>query len=56
MMVARLNAYSGLDLASPTLFLAADMLVLRSFDLLTLVEQEINTPHAGDSIHSDFGV
>ena len=41
MMVARLEAYSSLEIKQPTLFLDADMLVLRNFDLPALSENEI---------------
>jgi hypothetical protein len=46
-MVARLEAYSSLGIASPTLFLDADMLVLRPFDLPTLAEHEVGVTIRG---------
>jgi hypothetical protein len=41
MMVARLEAYSALRIAEPTLYLDADMLVMRPFDLPALAMNEI---------------
>ncbi len=40
-MVARLEAYAALSITAPTLFLDADMLVLRPFDLPPLAENEV---------------
>jgi len=40
-MVARLEAYSALRIAEPTLYLDADMLVVRPFDLPALAVNEI---------------
>jgi len=40
-MVARLQGYSSLNVREPTLFLDADMLVLRDFDLPPLADNEV---------------
>jgi hypothetical protein len=41
LMVARLEAYSSLAIAEPTLYLDSDMLVVRPFDLPALAPNEI---------------
>ncbi len=46
-MVARPEAYSSLDLASPTFFLDAEMLVLCPFGLPTLAEHEVGVTIRG---------
>jgi hypothetical protein len=46
-MVARLEAYSALDITEPTLFLDADMLVLCPFDLPPLAENEVGVTVRG---------
>lgn len=52
-MVARLEAYAALDVTEPTLFLDADMLVLRPFDLPQLAENEVGVTIRGarDTLH-----
>lgn len=46
-MVARLESYAALDIKEPTLFLDADMLVLRPFDLPPLADNEVGvTPRS----------
>ena len=47
-MVARLEAYAALSIAEPTLFLDADMLVLRPFDLPPLAENEVGVTVRGE--------
>ena len=47
-MVARLEAYAALSIHEPTLFLDADMLVLRAFDLPPLAENEIGVTRRGE--------
>jgi hypothetical protein len=47
-MVARLEAYSALPIKEPTLFLDADMLVLRAFDLPPLAENEVGVTRRGE--------
>ena|SRR5258706_13016231 len=47
-MVARLEAYAALSITAPTLFLDADMLVLRPFDLPPLAENEVGVTIRGD--------
>lgn len=47
-MVARLEAYAALEVTEPTLFLDADMLVLRAFDLPPLAENEIGVTLRGE--------
>lgn len=47
-MVARLEAYAALQVREPTLFLDADMLVLRAFDLPPLGEMEIGVTARGE--------
>lgn len=46
-MVARLEAYAELGLSGPTLFVDADMLVLRAFDLPALGESEVGVTVRG---------
>jgi hypothetical protein len=46
-MVARLEAYAELGIVGPTLFVDADMLVLREFDLPALGEGEIGVTVRG---------
>ncbi len=49
-MVARLEAYASLDIKEPTLFLDADMLVARKFDLPPLQTNEVGvTPRTDRS-------
>jgi hypothetical protein len=47
-MVARLEAYAALSIKEPTLFLDADMLVLRAFDLPLLAENEVGVTARGE--------
>lgn len=47
-MVARLEAYAALSIKEPTLFLDADMLVLRPFDLPPLTENEVGVTRRGE--------
>ena len=47
-MVARLEAYAALSLTAPTLFVDADMLVLRPFDLPPLAENEVGVTIRGE--------
>jgi hypothetical protein len=47
-MVARLEAFAALPLTAPTLFLDADMLVLRAFDLPPLAENEVGVTLRGE--------
>jgi hypothetical protein len=47
-MVARLEAYAALQIREPTLFLDADMLVLRAFDLPPLAEMEVGVTARGE--------
>ncbi len=47
LMVARLEAYAALSVTAPTLFLDADMLVLRPFDLPPLAENEVGVTIRG---------
>jgi len=47
-MVARLEAYAALSLTAPTLFVDADMLVLRPFDLPPVAENEVGVTIRGD--------
>ena len=47
-MVARLEAYAALSITAPTLFVDADMLVLRPFDLPPLAENEVGITIRGD--------
>ena len=47
-MVARLEAYAALSVKEPTLFLDADMLVLRAFDLPPLAENEVGITVRGE--------
>lgn len=47
-MVARLEAYAALPVKAPTLFLDADMLILRAFDLPPLAENEVGVTHRGE--------
>ena len=44
-MVARLEAYASLSERIPTLYLDADMLIVRPFDLPSLAENEIGVTH-----------
>ena len=44
-MVARLEAYASLTERIPTLYLDADMLIVRPFDLPSLAENEIGVTH-----------
>jgi len=46
-MVARLEAYAALSITAPTLFLDADMLVLRPFDLPPLAGNEVGVTTRG---------
>lgn len=47
-MVARLEAYAALQVKEPTLFLDADMLILRAFDLPPLAENEVGVTARGE--------
>ncbi len=47
-MVARLEAYAAMNVSEPTLFLDADMLVLRAFDLPPLAENEVGVTRRGE--------
>lgn len=47
-MVARLEAYAALSISEPTLFLDADMLVLRPFDLPPLAENAVGVTLRGE--------
>jgi hypothetical protein len=47
-MVARLEAYAALTIKAPTLFLDADMLILRAFDLPPLAENEVGVTRRGE--------
>jgi hypothetical protein len=47
-MVARLEAYAALEIKAPTLFLDADMLVLRAFDLPPLAENDVGVTARGE--------
>jgi hypothetical protein len=47
-MVARLEAYAALSIKEPTLFLDADMLVLRAFDLPPLADNEVGVTARGE--------
>lgn len=47
-MVARLEAYAALSIKAPTLFLDADMLVLRPFDLPPLTEHQVGVTIRGE--------
>ncbi len=47
-MVARLEAYAALPVREPTLFLDADMLVLRAFDLPPLAENDVGVTPRGE--------
>jgi hypothetical protein len=47
-MVARLEAYAAMPVREPTLFLDADMLVLRAFDLPPLAENEVGVTARGE--------
>ena len=47
-MIARLEAYAALSIREPTLFLDADMLVLRAFDLPPLAENEVGVTARGE--------
>lgn len=48
LMVARLEAYASLAIKEPTLFLDADMLVIRDFDLPALGENEVGVTRRHD--------
>lgn len=50
MMVARLEAYRGLAISEPTLFLDADMMVVKPFDLPALQANEIGVTPRGDRV------
>jgi len=54
-MVARLEAYSSLPVTQPTLFLDADMLVLRDFDLPALSENEVGVTLRSERDDVSFG-
>jgi hypothetical protein len=47
-MVARLEAYAALEFTQPTLFLDADMLILRPFDLPPLAENDVGVTLRGE--------
>ena len=53
-MVARLEAYAALSISEPTLFLDADMLVLRPFDLPPLPRMQSASPCAANATPSVF--
>ena len=55
-MVARLEAYAALSITAPTLFLDADMLVLRPFDLPPLAENEVGVTIRGKRDTVPFSV
>lgn len=48
-MVARLEAYASLTIKQPTLFLDADMLVVRDFDLPPLAPNEVGVTRRNDN-------
>jgi len=47
-MVARLEAYAALSISEPTLFVDADMLLLRAFDLPPLADNEVGVTRRGE--------
>lgn len=47
-MVARLEAYAAMTIREPTLFLDADMLILRAFDLPPLADNEVGVTPRGE--------
>jgi hypothetical protein len=53
-MVARLEAYAAAPVKEPTLFVDADMLVLRPFDLPMLAENEVGVTLRGERDNLSF--